>query len=332
MSRKLAAVAVVCGLALAGCGGGGGPEAAPAAAGGGGPFPVTVEHKYGSTQVPKEPTRIVTLGLSDHEVVLALGAKPVGAIDWFGERPFGVFPWQKAKWGDTEPQIVGERDDYNTEQIATLQPDLIIAQYSGMSREQYDTLSKLAPVVAQPKDYADYAAPWQEMTRQIARAMGKTDQAEALITGIDEQFAKVRADHPEFADRTVIVADAFQPGTYSAFAAHDPKTLFLTEIGYQVPPQITNAPKEQNVIDVQSEGLELFDVDQLVWLTSDPQAEARVNADPLYAELKVVQDGRDLFVPYAEPPIGASISFNTVLSIPYAIEHLVPLLAEAPRG
>lgn len=325
-----AAVAVAVTATLAACANSESPAAAPGTSGGAaaptGALPVTIEHKYGSTEV-RSAERIVTLGLSDHEIVLALGVKPVGVVDWFGERPFGVFPWQAEKWGGTEPKIVGERDEYVIEEIAALDPDLIIAQYSGMKKEQYDLLSQRFPVVAQPKDFADYAAPWQDMTRAIGKAMGKADEAEALITGIDEKFAKVRADHPEFAGRTAIVADNYQPGTYSAFAAHDPKAIFLQEIGFTAPQQLKDAPADQNVLDFQSEALDFFDVDTLVWLTSDPEAETRVRADPLYSRLAVATEGRDLFVPYAEPPIGAAVSFNTVLSIPYAIDEMVPLLA-----
>ncbi|MCP3800627.1 hypothetical protein NLX83_15275 [Allokutzneria sp. A3M-2-11 16] len=71
----------------------------------------------------------------------------------------------------------------------------------------------------------------------------------------------------------------------------------------------------------------MLDVDLLVWLSEDEVASQRVRDEPLYRKLKVAQDKRDLFVPYNEPPIGAAISFNTVLSIPYAIDKLVPLLA-----
>lgn len=327
---RLAAVTIAAGFALAACGGGASEQqpsepSAPQTQAEGNALPVTVEHKYGTTEVTKAD-KIVTLGLSDHEIVLALGVKPVGAVDWFGERPFGVFPWQKEKWGETEPAIVGVRDEYDMEKIIELQPDLIIAQYSGMSKEQYDTLSELFPVVAQPKEHADYAAPWQAMTRAVGKAMGKADEAEALIKGIDDKFAKVRAEHPEFAGKTVVVADAFQPGTYSAFAAHDPKVVFMNEIGFQSPQRIKDVPKEKNVIDVSSEGLDLFESDRLIWLTSDPEAEKRIKADPLYGKLKVAAEGRDLFVPYSEPPVGAAISFNTVLSIPYAIDNMVPLL------
>jgi iron complex transport system substrate-binding protein len=320
------AALLVTGL-LAACGGGATDDVP--AAGGGGAFPVTVEHKYGSTEITREPRRIVTLGLSDHEIVLAFGSKPVGVVDWFKEKPFGNWPWQQPKWGGTEPQIVGERDEYNLEKVAALEPDLVIAQYSGMKKEQYDTLSQIAPVVAQPADFADYAAPWQEMTRLVGRSLGRSPQAEALIDGIADRFAEVREEHPEFAGQTIVVADNFQPGVYSAFAKHDPKMLFMTEIGFEAPDWIQNAPTDKNVVDVGSEGLARFDVDRVVWLTSSPQSDARVRADPVYRRLEVVRDERDLFVPYSAPPVGASISYNTVLSIPYAIDQMVPLLAQS---
>jgi len=39
--------------------------------------------------------------------------------------------------------------------------------------------------------------------------------------------------------------------------------------------------------------------------------------------------GRVMWVPYSEPAIGAALSFNTVLSIPYAIDQFVPLLEKS---
>ncbi|MFD4722294.1 hypothetical protein ACFWOY_23370 [Streptomyces sp. NPDC058423] len=40
---------------------------------------------------------------------------------------------------------------------------------------------------------------------------------------------------------------------------------------------------------------------------------------------------RDLFVPYENPGIGAAFSFNTVPSIPYAIDEILPLLTAETR-
>ncbi|MEU8349418.1 iron-siderophore ABC transporter substrate-binding protein [Streptomyces sp. NPDC048845] len=333
LARRLpsAAVALAVTLVLTACGGSdaGNDDTAPAGDEGAaaGAFPVTVEHKYGSTEIKEEPKRVVTLGLSDQDAVLALGVKPVGSVDWFKERPYGEWPWAEKLWGSERPEIVGERDEYNVEKIAALEPDLIIAQYSGMKKEQYETLSEIADVVAQPKDHADYGAPWQEMTRQIGRALGKEDEAKKKIADVDARFEAVRGKHPEFADTTLAVADSFEAGKYSAFTSTDPKSIFFSELGFKLEPEIdTLAKPGWNVAELSAEKLDVLDVDRLVWVTSSTEANDRIKAEPFYRKLEVSQEKRDLFVPYQDPDIGAAFSFNTVLSIPYAIDEIEPLL------
>ncbi|MFH9725724.1 iron-siderophore ABC transporter substrate-binding protein [Streptomyces sp. NPDC017254] len=336
-SAPRVAVLAVAALALAACGGGTEKSESPsattssaAADGGAKPaaFPVTVEHKYGSTTIDTEPKTIVTLGLSDQDAVLALGVKPAGAVDWFKETPYGKWPWTKDKWGSDKPQIVGERDEYNIEKIAALKPDLVIAQYSGMKKEQYDTLSKFTKVVAQPKDHPDYGAPWQTMTQQIGKALGKDAEAAKLIADIDARFEAARDKHPEWAAKTLAVADSFEAGKYSAFTKTDPKSIFFQELGFKLKPEIDALAKPGfNVAELSAEKLDVLDVDRLVWVTSSTEANDRIKAEPLYKKLKVNQEKRDLFVPYQNPDIGAAFSFNTVLSIPYAIDAIEPLLA-----
>ncbi|MFJ2054874.1 iron-siderophore ABC transporter substrate-binding protein [Streptomyces sp. NPDC087908] len=330
------AVLAVAALALAACGGGTEKTESPSASSsapaddGGKPaaFPVTVAHKYGSTTIDKEPKTVVTLGLSDQDAALALGVKPVGAVDWFKEKPYGKWPWAKEKWGSTQPEIVGERDEYNIEKIAALKPDLVIAQYSGMKKEQYDTLSKFTKVVAQPKEHPDYGAPWQLMTQQIGKALGKDAEAAKLITDIDARFKAARDKHPEWATKTLAVADSFEAGKYSAFTKIDPKSIFFQELGFKLKPEIDTLSKPGfNVAELSAEKLNVLDVDRLVWVTSSTEANDRIKAEPLYKKLKVHQEKRDLFVPYQDPDIGAAFSFNTVLSIPYAIDEIEPLLA-----
>lgn len=327
---KIAAAALA--VVLAGCGVSD-PPAEPksdAVESGAATFPVSVEHKYGSTTVPAEPKRIVTLGLSDQDAVLALGTVPVGAIDWFKERPYGLWPWTKELWGDTPPEIVGERDDYNLEKILNLEPDLILAQYSGMSKEQYGELSKIAPTVGQPKGFDDYGAPWQDMTRLAAKAMGKAAEADKLIKDIDDTFAGLRKEHTEWQGKGVAVVDPYEPGKFAVFQETDPKAAFATELGFTVPDDINTTAADNNAAEISSERLDMIDTDLVVILAFDPnQARTQLQADPVFQGLTAVRENRVLWVPYSEPAIGAALSFNTVLSIPYAIDQFVPLLEKS---
>ncbi|GAB3959792.1 hypothetical protein GCM10027614_80050 [Micromonospora vulcania] len=255
VARMTAALAAAV-LALTGCGGtdtaSPNPQPNTSATTG---FPVSVQHKYGTTEIAAAPTRVVTLGLSDQDPVLALGVVPVGAIDWFLERPYGKWPWAQPLWAGKTPEIVGERDEYNLEKVAALKPDLIIGLYSGMSKDQYDKLAKIAPTVAQPVGFDDYAAPWQDMTRLAGKALGKEAKANELIAAIDARLAKLAAEHPDFAGKSVAVVEPYEPGKYAIFAPTDPKVVLLTKLGFTVPKAIVDAAGKEYAAEIGSEQL-----------------------------------------------------------------------------
>ncbi|WP_246158709.1 iron-siderophore ABC transporter substrate-binding protein [Catellatospora sichuanensis] len=327
VTSRLSAALAAATLALTACGGD--PAATPAPSGSaaqGAAFPVTVSHKYGDTVIDKAPARVVTLGLSDQDPVLALGVVPVGSIDWFGERPYGKWPWAQPLWGGKAPEVVGERDDYNLEKIAALNPDLIIGMYSGMSQEQYTKLTQIAPTVAQVKGYDDYSAPWQEMTMHAGRALGQPGKAAELIAAIDKRLTDLKAKNPQFAGKTVAVVEPYEPGKYAVFAPSDPKVVLMTQLGFTVPEAIVKAAGSEYAAEIGSERLDLIDVDKLVFLTADASTEKTVKADKVYTTLKVAKENRAVFLPYETPPVGAALSFGTVLSIPYALDQMVPLL------
>src|SRR5262252_9545706 len=99
MKRRLAVLAAGLLLAtVAACGSSTDDTATPAASGSAASaFPVTIEHKFGSTTIAKKPERIVTVGWNDQDFVLALGEVPVSTREWFAEYP--TYPWVAAKLG-----------------------------------------------------------------------------------------------------------------------------------------------------------------------------------------------------------------------------------------
>lgn len=92
LAATLSAAALGVGL-LAGCGSDDSADKpsddAPAAASGA--FPVTVEHAFGSTEVTKAPKRVVSVGYTDDQAILAFGVKPVGMVDQY-PNPAGKSP------------------------------------------------------------------------------------------------------------------------------------------------------------------------------------------------------------------------------------------------
>lgn len=301
-------------------------SAAPAAA-----FPVSIEHKYGTTQIVEPPERVVTVGFSDHDTVLAVGVAPVAVREWYGGHPYATWPWAQDELGDAQPEVLpnGELD---FEAVAALRPDLILGAYSGLTPEEYTTLSAIAPTVAQSGDHIDYATPWQQMARTIGRSLGRADRVEELIAEVEAGFSAARQAHPEFRGLTAVAAYSFEPGAYGVYGPGDPRNDFLASLGFDFPEELAAVLPEGSFFGtISAEQLELLDVDLLVWFTLTPAEEPALDKLAVYQGLDVAREGRDLFLGGDTPQSGA-LSFSSVLSLPYAIDELVPRIEAAVDG
>lgn len=286
-----------------------------------------MEHKYGSTTIEGLPERIVTVGLTEQDALLALGITPVGTTEWFGTYPGAVWPWARDKLGDDTPEVVGDAAAVNFEKIAALKPDLILALYSGITREQYDVLTQIAPTVAQPAAYVDYGIPWEELTRSVGRAVGKADQAAALVADLEARFAQVRAEHPEFGGASAVVATPYE-GIY-VYGREDVRGRFLTALGFELPARIDAITGTEFGGNLSLERVDLLDVEAIVWL--DAEDGTGPLGGPVYASQAVHTEGREIFLS-SEDELGGATSFVSVLSLPVLLDGLVPQLTAAIDG
>lgn len=290
-------------------------------------FPVTIEHKYGETTIDAEPQRVVSVGFAEHDIVLALGVRPVGVRDWYGEQPFATWPWAQDELGDAEPAVIAAAE-LNFEQIASLDPDLILGIGSGMTDTDYATLSAIAPTVAQPGEYPDYATPWRAQLEITGRALGRSDAAAQVLADTEQLFADARAAHPEFEGATASVAFAFEelPGAYSS---SDIRSQLLIELGFTIPPEFDELAGDAFYFSVSQEELSTLDADVLVWVVSDDAGYGAIRSMPLRPSLTAYSEGREIV---ADPLLSGAFSHASPLSLEYVIDDLVPELALAVDG
>ncbi|OUN00446.1 MAG: ABC transporter substrate-binding protein [Firmicutes bacterium ZCTH02-B6] len=296
-------------------------------------FPVEIEHKFGTTVIPREPQRVVTIGFSEQDPVLALGVKPVAVREWFGGWPYAVWPWARGHLGDATPQVlVMPYGELAFETIAALRPDLIVATHSGITEWEYQTLSRIAPTLAQPGEYPDFGVPWQEQTRLIGRAVGREALAEELIAGVEGKVAAARQAHPEFEGATVAWAHPAGQGQYWVVGPNTPPMRFLASLGLKLPPALAEIIGERDSGQISAEQLALLDVDVLIFQSGSEADRLALEGDPLLRQLRVAREGRVVHFTGTTDPLYGALSFSTVLSLPYAVDHLVPLLAAAIDG
>jgi iron complex transport system substrate-binding protein len=293
-------------------------------------FPVTVEHALGSTTIEAEPTRVVTVGVTEQDFVMAVGVVPVGVTEWYGEQPYATWPWAQDELGDAQPEVLTAVDSLDYESIAALEPDLIVGTNAGLDEESFGLLSDIAPTIAQPKDAPLYFSRWDEQARLIGQALGRSTEMEAVITDIEEQFAAAAAAHPEFEGvQVAFLQNRIYEG--NAIAYQDGlSTEFLTDLGFVVPPVLADFENDGGQAYIPLEQLSVLDdADVLLWATEAPEDRTALEAEPLYMALEEVRDGKLVFT---DGVTAGAIYFTSPLSLPYVLEQLVPAMASTIAG
>ncbi|MFJ4172465.1 ABC transporter substrate-binding protein [Microbacterium sp. NPDC089696] len=296
-------------------------------------FPVTVEHAYGETTIPEQPKRVVSVGYTEQDTLWALGVKPVGVTDWYGGYDFASWPWADDARGDSEPEVLTTSDGLDFEAIALLDPDLIIGTNAGMTEEDFDRLSEIAPTVAHSGDFSMYFEPWDVQTLQIGKAVGLEDEAQELVDDIEAQFADAAAAHPEFAGKpAVFLQNAIYDG--SAIAYQDGlSTDFLTDLGFTIPADIdAYAPEDESggQAYIPVENLDVLNAaDVLIWGTEKEEDVTALEGEAFVTALRAMQSGS---VVYTDGVTAGAIYFTSPLSLPYVLDALVPALSDAVAG
>ena len=323
LPRRLALpLAVVGTLLLAACGGGS-DSASTTTAGGddapGGAFePVTIEHRYGSTEIDERPKRIVSLDTQWTDALLALDAPPVGYLADYNV-PEG-FPWRGDLLADsTEMKAT---DALPMEQIAALRPDLIVVTYFARDDADYEKLRAIAPTITTLT--TNEVDTWQDITAAAGKVLGESEQAEAVVASVDDQVADVAKELPGLAGKTFAFAN-YVPGDaiYVVSDPDDGAVVLFTQLGMEISPAIIEAGEgESGRVKVGFERTDLLDADYLALLTNGADPESI----PSYQSLPAVKSGAVSLLDYAD---ATALNTPTPLSIPYVLEVIHPQLVAA---
>jgi len=335
--RRAAAVATATAvvLSLAACSGSsgssGGASTSPDATGDAA-FPVTVESALGSATIEKKPERVVALGWGAADIALELGTVPVGieADTWGGDAD-GYQPWFREavekQGADLPKTIAGYPLDVDA--IVALNPDLVLAPQSGLDQATFDQLSELVPVVAYPGE------PWQTTIQDqvtiAANALGVPDEAAPLLKKRQDAIDAAAAAHPELAGKTfAYVYAGTEPGSLSVYLPGDPRVELLTGLGMALAPSVANLTASPGTFAA-TLGLEnadqLDDVQVLFTWFNDETEQAATESQPLFAQIPAFAKGA--YVPMLDRQLGMAVSVATPLSVPWALDAYVPLIAEA---
>jgi iron complex transport system substrate-binding protein len=296
-------------------------------------FPVSIEHALGTTEIPEEPERVVTWGWGSTDAAIALGVVPVAMPHQaYGGDSDGVLPWLRERIeveGLDMPEVLPETEEAPIEAIAAAKPDLIIAVYSGITEAEYELLSQIAPTVAYP-DQA-WATPWRDTIEIVGEALGKADEADALLADIDARIEVKAEAHPELAGKTVAVVWS-TPDTFYVYKPADARVEFTLDLGFESAPSVEELAEggETFYYTLSQERLGELTSDVLVSYADTEEASEAFLSSPAAQTMPQVRAGTVAEVIGTE--FIAAVSPPTALSLTWGLDEYVAILAEAAQA
>lgn len=338
LTRVAAAMVTV--LSLAACGSTGSASSSTgtgSASGSAAGFPVSITHAYGTTTISSRPTRVATVGWASADNVIALGVTPVSIPkNTYGKTVDGGYlPWTKDALDDKGvakvdlPQLHDESDDIDAEAIASTNPDVIIGLQSGITKEQYATLSKIAPTIAYQK--VAWGDTWRDMITTTAKALGVEAKGKALISSLEKQISDDVSAYPAIKGKSAAVMyfNASKLSSFSVYTTTDVRPQFLNDLGLTTPASVTKLSKGTTSFykDVSSENADDFtDVDVIVTYGTSGLLKA-MQKDPLLSKIPAVKRGSVVVI--NDDTELANALDPSALSIPATTKQYVKLIAAA---
>ncbi|MGQ4597197.1 ABC transporter substrate-binding protein [Nocardia sp. R6R-6] len=310
------AVAGALALGLSACGTSGDDPASGSA-------PVTVAHARGTTTVSGTPAKIVTLGNQWLDATLALGVTPVGYVDNIGVLSKTPVPWEPATLASAKALNPGGNI---AEQVAALEPDLILADPFIADQKTYDELSKLAPTL--PALGKDAVTPWQDQVNTLGKVLHKEGDADRVIADVRGRLDAIAAANPGLKGKTF--ASTWLAGPSQLMVLTDPNdgsSKLFTQLGMTIPKNLTDQPANQGRLALSPERLDELRSDLLLAGYS-PGLDASYRQLPGYSELPAVRKGAVVFLNTLEI---SAVNQPTALSVPYLLDKLAPAFANAAK-
>jgi iron complex transport system substrate-binding protein len=297
-------------------------------------YPITITHAFGETILEEKPERIASISWGNQDVPLALGVVPVGVsqANYGVTDGSGLLPWTLEGFqnlGVDNPVIFSDTDGLNYESISDVQPDVILAAYSGITQEEYDLLSSIAPVVAYPT--LAWQTYWRDQIIMDATGIGMRAEGDQLVAELEQLINQKTAEYPQIGGKTAAFF-YFNPsdlGKFYVYLPSDPRAAYLTDLGMEFPESVLSLAEGSATfaLELSAESVDVLkDVDVIIAYGDAALLEA-LKADPLVGTIPAVMRGSVALITDGTP-LAASAT-PSALSIPATIDEYLKLIGEA---
>jgi len=246
----------------------------------------TVKHAMGETEIKGTPQRVVVLTNEGTEALLAMGVKPVGAVrSWSGD------PWYDHIKAEMEGVVdLGEEPEPNLEEIASLQPDLILGN-KVRQEKVYEQLKAIAPTVFSE----ELSGKWKQNFALYAEALNKKAEGDKIMADFDQRVAEAKEKLGE-KTKTKVSVVRFSAKQVRLYQKDTFSGVLLSQLGFARP---ASQDKDQFMEAITKERMKDIDGDVLFYFNSNTAGDTDASKvqqewmkDPLYQTLQVAKENK----------------------------------------
>ncbi|MGF1519733.1 MAG: ABC transporter substrate-binding protein [Nodosilinea sp.] len=257
-----------------------------------------IQHALGETCVPLHPKRIVPTGSGIFENLLALGIEPIATVSTFVDSPH-------LQARIKEFPNIGLDGEPSIEKILAMKPDLILGDI--YNENIYHQLSQIAPTVLLP---FTHSGDWKTFFALTGDAVGKPETAQQVIDDYYKRLDTFKQQMGDHLSQTEVSIIYVYPDTITVYTTAGFNGTILQDAGLARPPaqnlDATATQQRDSSSPIQyrisKEVLHEADGDVIFVISTHgtpgvTERLDRLKADPLWAKLKAVQQGRVYEVP-----------------------------------
>lgn len=248
--------------------------------------PRLIKHAMGEETLTGTPKRVVILTNEGTESLLAVGIKPIGAVQsWVGD-PWYDFIKDEMK----DVAVLGDELQPNVELIASLKPDLIIGN-KVRQEKIYAQLKQIAPTVFSD----DLGGDWKVNFKLYTEAVNKKEEGAKTIAAYDKRVADIKSKLGAKANTKISVA-RFSASQVRIYQKQAFSGVILSELGFARP---ASQDKDSFMEVMNKETIPSLDGDVLFYFVTETAGKTDASKvveewknDPLFKNLNVAKTNK----------------------------------------
>ena len=184
---------------------------------------LTIEHRFGSTEVKKNPKNVVVLDYGSLDILNTLGVE-VKAL------PKQGLPSYLNEYKDKKYVDIGGLKEFDIEKINELKPELIIIE--GRQQDSYEELSKIAPTIGLGSESTDFMKSLEFSCNILGQIFEKEDEIKENLNEIKSKLEKVSTKVKETNSNAAILMVA--DNSISVYGEKSRFNMLYNEFGFKI--------------------------------------------------------------------------------------------------